>query len=238
MNELNTSVIMKRRICFLVMVAFFFASKVGYAQDLPDAPSVTVGTFPSAGSWMKSEWAKSKKSGAVSVAVEAPRIDPHVPDAPKVTVGTFPSAEPWVKSEWVRSKKSGEVPVAAEAPPIDPHVADASYWAATTALATTTVANVELTARCQEEGTCLTWINPGKGSDRGRLYAYTIPSNFALDYLAYKLKGKTRLWILPQMAFTAANLFSAGRSYGRIEISGWFARKADSSRLLLSPGRP
>ena len=238
MNELHISVNLKRRIYFLGIVFFFFAGKVGYAQDLPDAASVTVGTFPAAGSWMKSEWTGSKNSVAVSVAVEAPQIDPQVPDAPGVTVGTFPAVEPWIKSEWASSKKSGAAPVAAKAPRIDPQVADSSYWAATASLAGTTVANVELTARCEEEGTCLTWINPGKGSDRGRLYAYTVPSNFALDYLAYKLKGKTRFWIVPQMAFTAANLFSAGRSYGRIEISGWFAQKAASSRLRLSPGRP
>jgi hypothetical protein len=108
--------------------------------------------------------------------------------------------------------------VAAKAPLIDPQVADSSYWAATGALATTTILNVELTARCAQQGTCLTWISGGTGASHAQLYAYTVPTNIALDYLGYKLKQRSRFWMVPQMIFTSANLFSAGRSYGRLQL--------------------
>jgi hypothetical protein len=130
----------------------------------------------------------------------------QLPDAPSFTLGLFPS----MKSENQRS-----IPAAAvRAPFIDGHAADLSYWSSTAALFATTIVNVELTARCSREHTCMTSIDPGVG--RGQMYAYTLPTDFLVSYLAYRLKPKTRLWIVPQIALTGGNLFSAGRSYGRI----------------------
>jgi hypothetical protein len=163
--------------------------------------------------------------------------DQNLPDAPGVAVGSFPSAPTWSKSALATTTRAGGVPVDARAPWIDPRIADSAYWSATAALGGSTIANVELTVRCEAAGTCLTWLNGVKQSDRGRLYAYTLPSNVALDYLAYKMKGKTRFWILPQMAFTVANVFSAGRSYGRLQIDGWFAQKVTSSPKVPSANK-
>ncbi len=134
-------------------------------------------------------------------------IAQNLPDAPSTTLGN-------VSSNGIESKPviKGAAP-AGRGPWLD--MADSRYWAATTALFGTTIVNVEMTARCAEQRTCLTEIAPG--SNRAKLYAYTLPTDVALSILAYKLKSRSRwLWALPPLAFTAANLFSAGRSYGRI----------------------
>jgi hypothetical protein len=155
---------------FVVVIALLLQSGIGLAQDLPEAPSVTMG---------------------------------------------FPSSQVGSTSAVSRPSNFGEVAIAAKRPWIDMKIADSTYWASTFALVGSTIVNVEMTARCSEQGTCLTQIAPS--SSRVKLYAYTLPTDVALSYLAYRLKGKTRLWALPQMIFTAANLFSAGRSYGRIQ---------------------
>ncbi len=139
----------------------------------------------------------------------------NFPDAPSATTGAFPSAGE-ANEEVHRVSQSG-APPSARKPWIDPTVADATYWGTTFGLVGATIVNVEMTARCSEQHTCLTEIAPG--SSRVRLYAYTLPTDAALSYLTYKLKSKTRLWMLPDALFTAANVFSAGRSYGRINIA-------------------
>jgi hypothetical protein len=132
----------------------------------------------------------------------------NLPDAPSVNVGTFPSARSTV------SHVMPSTPIAATKPLIDPTVADATYWASTSALFATTFVNVELTTRCSEEHTCLTWIAPG--STRQTLYAYTLPTDVLVSFLSYKLKRRVRWWMVPQVVLTSGNIFSAGRSYGRI----------------------
>jgi hypothetical protein len=160
MLKLNNK--LRRRTFGVIATAVLFVSQVGFAQQLPDAPSFTMGLFPS------------------------------------------------IKS----ANKSGIPAPAGRAPFIDGRVADLSYWSSTAALFATTIVNVELTARCSRERSCMTEIDPGVG--RGRMYAYTLPTDFLISYLAYRLKPKTHLWIVPQIALTGGNLFSAGRSYGRI----------------------
>jgi hypothetical protein len=109
---------------------------------------------------------------------------------------------------------------AAKGPLINPEIADDPYLGYMSAMWGSTILNVEMTARCSARGTCLTWIASGSasGSTRGKLYAYTLPTDAALTYLTYKLKAKTRWWVLPPVLVTAANLFSAGRSYGRLQL--------------------
>jgi hypothetical protein len=160
MIKLNSKL---RRSAFgVIATAVLFVSQVGFAQELPDAPSFTMGLFPS-----------------------------------------------------IKSANNRSMPApAGRAPFIDPRIADLSYWSSTAALFATTIVNVELTARCSKEHTCMTVIDPGIG--RGRMYAYTLPTDFLVSYLAYRLKPKTHLWIVPQIVLTGGNLFSAGRSYGRI----------------------
>jgi hypothetical protein len=133
----------------------------------------------------------------------------QLPDAPSVIVGRFPPTPGF------STTRSTTPPVAAIAPVIEPTVADVTYWISTSALVGTTFVNVEITARCAEQHTCLTQIAPS--STRLKLYAYTLPTDLLVSYLSYKLKSKTRWWIVPQVILTGANLFSAGRSYGRIQ---------------------
>lgn len=151
-----------RNLILMFVAALFLFSGIGHTQQLPDAPSVAVGAFPS------------------------PELKPE----PAVSRGM----------------------IAAKAPLID--VSDPAYWTASAALLGSTIINVEFTARCAQEHTCLTSIAPD--ASRARLYAYTLSTDAALSFLSYKLRGKSRWWMLPQVIFTSANLFSAGRSYGRL----------------------
>lgn len=146
-------------------------------------------------------------------------IGQTVPDAPSATVGAFPSVA-------VANTSSSMVatPPAARKPWIDLTVADSAYWNYTYALVGSTIVNVEMTARCSEQHKCLTQI--ADGASRGDLYAYTLSTDAALSYLTYKLKTKTRFWAMPDALFIAANLFSAGRSYDRLQIQIGPVRKS------------
>jgi hypothetical protein len=140
----------------------------------------------------------------------------ELPDAPGVTVGVFPPNGLANRSNVSKSSILRGAPPAGKGPWIDPTIADANYWHSTAALFGSTIINVEMTARCSEEHTCLTQISPG--SARAKLYLYTLPADVGLSYLAYRLKGRgSHWWSVPQVVFTAANLFSAGRSYGRVQ---------------------
>jgi hypothetical protein len=166
---------------FSIIVALFVLSGIALAQDLPDAPSVAVGAFPS-------------------------------PTNARMGV--------------TQNSSTSMPPPAAKGPWIDPQVADGGYWGYSSALLGSTILNVEMTARCSERGSCLTWIFSGTsaGSARLQLYAYTLPTDAAISYLAYTLKRKnSKWWALPPALVTAANLFSAGRSYSRLQ-SGFGSR--------------
>jgi hypothetical protein len=138
-----------------------------------------------------------------------------LPDSPGVTVGVFTSNQVAASSTKNRQSLSGGAVPAGKGPWIDFRIADVDYWNSTAALVGTTIANVELTSRCAEQRTCLAEIAPD--ATRGRLYLYTLPTDLALSYLSYRLKARGfHGWWLPEVMFTGANLFSAGRSYGRI----------------------
>jgi hypothetical protein len=145
-----------------------------------------------------------------------------LPDAPSAAAGNFAPAK--FESRPVMTGASA----AAIAPRINPDVLDAAYWTTTSALVSTTVVNVELTTRCAEQRTCLTSIAPG--STRVKLYAYTLPTDALLSYATYKLKARTRWWPLSDLIFTAANVFNAGRSFGRAELPSLNVRQSGSHR--------
>jgi hypothetical protein len=150
----------------------------------------------------------------------AAALSQNLPDAPSVTANSSPAPQGDSMARAEKHWGSSAAP-AARRPWIDPYVADFAYWDSTFALVGTTVLNVEMTARCSERGTCLTWIASGSaaGSTHLRLYAYTLPADAAFSYLAYRLKPKHKWWMVPNALVTAANLFSAGRSYGRLQVA-------------------
>jgi hypothetical protein len=167
-----------------IIVALFILSGIALAQDLPDAPSVAVGSFP-------------------------------------IAANGNAAAVPSSSSTYV-------APPAAKGPWIDPQVADGAYWSYSSALLGSTILNVEMTARCSQRGSCLTWILDGAsaGSARLQLYAYTLPTDAAVSYLAYVLKRRnSKWWVVPPALFTAANFFSAGRSYSRLQ-SGFGSQRS------------
>jgi hypothetical protein len=154
----------------------------------------------------------------------------NFPDAPGVSSSTSTSAT-GSQATFENASQSG-APAAARKPWIDPKTADLNYWGATSALLGTTVLNVELTARCANQHTCLTFI--ASSSTERDLYLYTLPTDAALSYLTYKLKAKKRWWILPDAIVSAANIFSAGRSYGRLNVYTYPPKSSTASR---SPGQ-
>lgn len=104
-------------------------------------------------------------------------------------------------------------PTAARQPWFDTREIDSSYWASTTALIGATVLNVELTAHCSEQGTCLHVIG---NKSRATLYAYTLPVDVIVSLVSLHFKSNNKAWYLPQALLTGASMFSAGRSYGRL----------------------
>jgi hypothetical protein len=136
-----------------------------------------------------------------------------LPDAPSATVAS--SQKRQNKHHFEGAAPAGRRPwLASHILLMDSTTANSTYWASTLTLFGTTIVNVETTSRCAAERTCLTMIDPG--ATRGQMYLYTMPTDIAISYLTYKLKGKTHWWWVPQAAVSGANLFSAGRSYGRI----------------------
>jgi hypothetical protein len=85
--------------------------------------------------------------------------------------------------------------------------AGATFLAANGALLGSTIANVEMIARCRPSS-CQSV--PDAIRSRGALYGIGIPSSLAVSYVSYRLKRSgTKVWILPVVAFTAGNIVYA-----------------------------
>jgi hypothetical protein len=68
-----------------------------------------------------------------------------------------------------------------------------------------TIANIELTARCMESGACSAVPNHLK--NRERLYVVGLPANLGVGVLGYYLKrGGHRWWFVPAALITTGNV--------------------------------
>ena len=89
-------------------------------------------------------------------------------------------------------------------------VGDAQYWTMSGALVAATVANVELSSRCIQQRTCMTFSPVER---RRSLYAIALPVDAGLMLLSYKLKAdEHKWWFVPISLFTAGHSYSAIRS--------------------------
>jgi len=124
--------------------------------------------------------------------------EPSLPDAPSEIAERQPSEQPPPST-----RKSTE---ASPRPPIKTSF-DRTFLVANGFLLGSTIANVELIARCQPSACQAV---PGAIRSRGALYGIGIPASIGISYLSYRLKrAGTRLWIAPVALFTAGNLVYA-----------------------------
>ena len=76
------------------------------------------------------------------------------------------------------------------------------------------IADVELTQRCQEIGKC-SYV-PKAINSRTAMYGIGMPADFAIMYLSYHMKKEHRsLWYLPPVLVSAANLYVSVHAYHR-----------------------
>jgi hypothetical protein len=98
---------------------------------------------------------------------------------------------------------------------VDRNVADFKYLGLTGAMFGASVANAELTQRCEEEKTCK--FVPSFFSSRAAMYGVGLPADFAVAYMSYRLKKSHNwFWIVPEAAVTGANLFVGIHSWRRL----------------------
>ncbi len=97
---------------------------------------------------------------------------------------------------------------------MESRTADKKFWGVTTAMFGASVADAELTQRCQAIGTC-SYV-PSSLRSRKAMYGIGIPADLGIMYLTYHMKKKhSSLWYLPSALVTGANLYVAMHAYHR-----------------------
>ncbi len=93
-------------------------------------------------------------------------------------------------------------------------IADKKYIAFTSAMFASSIADIELTQRCQEIGQCS--YAPSSLRSRTAMYGIGMPADLAIAYFSYHLKKHhNSLWYLPSAAVTLANAYVGMHAYHR-----------------------
>lgn len=99
---------------------------------------------------------------------------------------------------------------------VDRNVIDWKYSSLTGTMFGASVANAEMTQRCQAEKTCN--FVPSAFSSRVAMYGIGIPADFAVAYLSYRLKRRHNwFWVVPEALVTGANFYVAAHSWKRLK---------------------
>ncbi len=143
--------------------------------------------------------------------------DSELPDAPSAQQGATLQSDA-TASPVERSKNSwrGGAPPAAVGGPfgMESQIADKKYIAVTAAMFGATVANIELTQRCQEVKEC-SYV-PSSLRSRFAMYGIAMPAEVGVAYLTYHMKKRhNSLWFMPSALMTAANLYIGIHAYHR-----------------------
>jgi len=138
-----------------------------------------------------------------------------LPDAPSATkADDSASPEPTAPPDPPIRKGSEGAPAAATGPSLE-GVADRHYWAFTSVMLGASVADAELTQRCQQEKTC-SYVPPSLRS-RTAMYGIGLPADFAVAYLTYHMKAKhNHFWYVPSALVTGANIYVGIHAYRRL----------------------
>ena len=92
--------------------------------------------------------------------------------------------------------------------------ADKKFWGVTSAMFGSSIADAELTQRCQQIGTC-SYV-PSALRSRTAMYGIGIPADIGIMYLTYHLKRRhSSFWYMPSALVTAANVYVGMHAYHR-----------------------
>ena len=145
--------------------------------------------------------------------------DSGLPDAPstKQPDAATSDNQSLVAPSYSRKHTQGAPPAALGGPMgMEGRTADKKFWGANGAMFGATVANIELTQRCQKDGTCSYVPSSIKG--RVAMYGIAMPAEVGLMYFTYHAKERHRSWwYMPSALVTATNAYVAIHAYHRGE---------------------
>jgi hypothetical protein len=146
--------------------------------------------------------------------------DADLPDAPSTSQSQSQSENPDNASPAPMSNRhsyQGATPGAKGGSfGVDRRVVDWKYAALTGGMFGASLANVDLTHRCEAEGTCS--FLPYPLSRRAFMYGIGIPADLGIAYVSYRLKrNHNPFWIVPEVLVTGANLYVAAHSWSRLK---------------------
>ena len=140
-----------------------------------------------------------------------------LPDAPSTKQPDTATADNQSLVEPSYSKKHSQgAPPAAMGGPfgMEGRTADKKFWGANSAMFGATVANIELTQRCQKDKTC-SYV-PSSLRSRFAMYGIAFPAEVGVMYLTYHAKERRRSWwYMPPILLAGANAYVAIHAYHR-----------------------
>lgn len=147
-------------------------------------------------------------------ATAAVSAESELPDAPSSTqpdTTAAPEAAP------IKKSTQGAPPAASGgAFEVDRRVADRKFWLVNTSMFAASIANAELTQRCQQLHTCS--FVPVPLRSRAAMYGIGIPADLGVMYLTYRMKKKhSPIWYVPSALVTAANVYVGIHAYHRTQ---------------------
>jgi hypothetical protein len=139
----------------------------------------------------------------------------ELPDNPTPQQNAAKESDAEVQPKSHGKKYSGAPPAASGGPfEMSGGTADKKYWGATGLMFGSTVADIELTQRCQEVGQCS--YAPSSLRSRAAMYGIGLPANAGLAYLSYRMKKHhSPIWFAPQVLMTGANAYVSLHAYRR-----------------------
>ena len=139
----------------------------------------------------------------------------ELPDNPTPQQSAARESDAEVQPKSHGKRYSGAPPAASGGPfEMSGGIADKKYWGATGLMFGSTVADIELTQRCQEIGQC-SYAPPSLRS-RAAMYGIGLPVNAGFAYLSYRMKKHhSPIWFAPQALMTGANAYVALHAYRR-----------------------
>lgn len=144
--------------------------------------------------------------------------DSSLPDAPSAkqpdTAATT-DGQSLVAPSYSKKHSQGAPPAALGGPfGMEGRTADKKFWGVNTAMFGATVANIELTQRCQKNETC-SYV-PSSIRSRFAMYGIALPAEVGVMYLTYHEKERHRSWwYMPPVLLAAANAYVAIHAYHR-----------------------
>jgi hypothetical protein len=144
--------------------------------------------------------------------------DSSLPDAPSTKQpdnAATSDNQPLVEPTYSKKHSQGAPPAALGGPfGMEGRTADKKFWGVNTAMFGATVANIELTQRCQKDKTC-SYV-PSSINSRFAMYGIALPAEVGVMYLTYHAKERRRSWwYMPPVILAAANAYVAVHAYHR-----------------------